>query len=144
MAKNPICTIDSEGTESWTLDGMMHRVDGPAFIRPDLGYVQWNKNGVIHRNDGPAVTYPGGERWYKHGKLHRLGGPAVTKPDGSKIWYIKDLMHRTDGPAIMHGDGRIEWYLNGRRITSAARFKLRTQFSDEYIAMLILQFGPIK
>ena len=143
-SKKPICTIDADGTESWTLNGYMHREDGPAFIRPDVGYTQWNKNGAIHRLDGPAVMYPGGERWYKHGKLHRLGGPAVTKPDGTKIWYVKDLMHRTDGPALMRGDGSVEWYLHGKRITAASRFQHRTHFSDEYIAMLVLTFGKIQ
>ena len=52
------------------------------------GQVDWTINGVLHREDGPALSYPDGScRWYLNGKLHRSGGPAV---DGAmhKFWYI--------------------------------------------------------
>lgn len=143
VKKKSICTVDADGTESWTCDGFMHREDGPAFIRPD-GYRQWNVNGLIHRNHGPAVEYPGGERWVNHGRLHRLGGPAITMPDGTKKWYIKDKLHRTDGPAVMHGDGRVDWFLHGQQVLSDRAFQRLTSCSDEYLAMLVLKYGAIR
>jgi hypothetical protein len=50
----------------------------------------WLVNGLPHRLDGPAVELVSGEQnWYKEEKLHRLDGPAVIYPDGSKEFWIE-------------------------------------------------------
>lgn len=54
-----------------------------------FGHTQYTVNGHLHREDGPAVVNSdGGEAWYRNGKLHREGGPAVTWPEGDKEWWI--------------------------------------------------------
>jgi hypothetical protein len=45
----------------------LHRVGGPAFIKPD-----------------------GTKHWYQHGKLHRDDGPAVEIPNGICQWWLNN------------------------------------------------------
>ena len=62
------CTIDSNGTKSWYL------------------------NGKYHRTDGPAVEYANGYKaWYLNGNRHRIDGPAIEYVNGYKSWYINDV-----------------------------------------------------
>jgi hypothetical protein len=51
--------------ETYTANGVPHRIDGPA----ELHYY---KDGVIES-----------KRWYKEGSIHREDGPA-------RIWYYRD------------------------------------------------------
>lgn len=55
---------DGYGIQIHTLNGVLHREDGPAVISPM--HQEWYINGVLHREDGPArcfITHPaGGER----------------------------------------------------------------------------------
>ena len=62
------CRVDSFGVVAYyNTHGILHRVHGPAFTRPD-GYCSWWHNGQRHRIDGPAVEYPdGGRAWYING-----------------------------------------------------------------------------
>ena len=49
----------------------------------------WSLNGYLHRTDGPAIEYTDGTKcWYLNGTLHRSDGPAVEDADGSKSWHI--------------------------------------------------------
>jgi len=60
-------TVDSDGTESWTLDG----------------------GRVFHRENGPAYSHPGGHKaWWIQGKRHRVDGPAIEYADGTKEWHL--------------------------------------------------------
>ena len=53
----------------------------------------WYLNGVFHRLDGPAyVSFNGSKEWWVNGKLHRLDGPAGEYSDGDKQWYIDGKM----------------------------------------------------
>ncbi len=57
----------TNGSEFWYNNGIIHRDDGPAVIRPD-GHQAWYQNGKRHREDGPAVTYSNGyQEWYFNG-----------------------------------------------------------------------------
>jgi hypothetical protein len=48
-------------------------------------------NGKIHRDDGPAAEFHNGSKvWFINGKKHREDGPAVERSDGYKTWYIND------------------------------------------------------
>ena len=49
--------------ESWSVDGKLHREDGPALI-------EYYENGTIEK-----------EEWYINGECHRLDGPAVVNYD---------------------------------------------------------------
>ena len=62
------CTIDYLGTKRWYLNGLQHRVDGPA-VEHVNGDKYWYLNGLQYRIDGPAVEYVNGtKQWYLNGK----------------------------------------------------------------------------
>jgi hypothetical protein len=65
-------------------------------------HIKWTLNGKLHRTDGPAIIYANGtQRWYIDGKLHRTDGPAAIHADVLQEWYIDGKRHRTDGPAVI-------------------------------------------
>lgn len=98
----------------WTLNGKLHREDGPAVIWPD-GAKYWFLNGMRHREDGPAVEYAhGAKEWWVNGELHREGGPARIWTNGDKEWFLNGKLHREGGPAIEWASGTKHWYLNGQ------------------------------
>lgn len=101
-------SIELKYTETWKLDGKIHRSDGPAFIEyyPDgnLKREDWKIHGDFCRSDGPAYI-----QYYSNGQ--------------AKIqeWIFNNLAHRSDGPAYIHyhEDGIIKhfrWYKDGRDI----------------------------
>ena len=95
--------------------GRLHRVDGPAIIRPD-GHEAWHLDGDLHRVDGPAIVRAdGGQEWWLFGKQRREDGPAVIYPTGFEAWLLHGQNHRTNGPAITWPDGRLEWWENDVR-----------------------------
>ncbi|MDV7396463.1 hypothetical protein RZS08_34025, partial [Arthrospira platensis SPKY1] len=56
----------------------------------------WWVNGKLHREDGPAIEYAdGGKVWYKNNKLHRHDGPAVEYASGNKQWFVNDMRCRS-------------------------------------------------
>ena len=58
----------------------------------DKGTIRWTMNGNLHREDGPATEYSSGKKqWYLNGKLHREDGPAIEWKDGAKCWYLDGL-----------------------------------------------------
>ena len=86
----------------------------------------------------------GTQKWFDHwNRLHRRDGPAVILADGTEHWMIHGKHHRTDGPAIIYPDGRTRWFINDIRIESKNRFRLRTNISNEDLAILILKYGDI-
>ena len=93
MPEQPTMTIDEYGDKVWTLNGKIHREDGPAIERSD-GSKEWCLNGDLHCEDGPAIEYP----------------------NGSKFWYLNGLLHREDGPAIEWAVGTKEWWVNGKQV----------------------------
>jgi len=65
----PVCQIGEDGTKRWTLNNLLHRLDGPAIEYTD-GDKYWYFHGQFHREDGPAVEYNNGNKsWYYHGEL---------------------------------------------------------------------------
>jgi hypothetical protein len=77
---------------------------------------RWTLNGKLHRLDGPAIERADGARaWYINGKRHRISGPAVIGHNGYEMWCQNEIIHRsvTDGPAIVRPDGTREWAENG-------------------------------
>jgi len=114
---------EADGTQSWTVDGKLHRIDGPAFIWTD-----------------------GSEEWYQHGELHRTDGPAVEWADGEKEWWKYGTRHRLDGPAAIHSDGTKLWFINGIDITKDVKTWLKTNnitypFTQEEQTQFILTFA---
>jgi hypothetical protein len=55
----------------------------------DDGSKFWSLNGKLHREDGPAIEWADGSKfWFLNGKYHREDGPAVEWVNGSKFWYL--------------------------------------------------------
>ena len=51
--------------------------------------IEYTLNGQLHRVDGPAIEYISGTKvWYLNGQLHREDGPAIECADGYKKWWI--------------------------------------------------------
>ena len=85
------CRVDRVGTlRYYNAQGQLHRVHGPAVVRPNGGS-EWWQNGRRHRLNAPAVIHADGYRaWYQNGQRHRADGPAAEWANGSKLWYIND------------------------------------------------------
>ena len=81
--------LKTKGQTIYRMGGMLHRLDGPAFIAKD-----------------------GTEYWYKNDKLHRIGGPAIIRNDKVEYW-INYKRHRLDGPAVEYNNGFKEYWING-------------------------------
>jgi hypothetical protein len=134
----PPLHVDAEGNQFWgipngqpihiELDSIgflectgitLHRVHGPAFIRPVGGGEEWWLNGQRHREGCPAVTCPGDdgyEWWMQNGLLHREDGPAlIDNGSGIQEWHLRGQLHRVDGPAHISRHGYSVWYQYGRR-----------------------------
>jgi hypothetical protein len=60
-----ICTIDLIGTKRWSLNGLLHREDGPT--------IEW---------------HDGGKEWYINNQRHREDGPAIEWANGKKYWWL--------------------------------------------------------
>lgn len=106
------------GSKEWLVNGILHRLDGPARVNSE-GVEYWFKDNNLHRVDGPAIqwsekTY----QWYFEGNLHRIGGPAIENEDGERQWWVNGNLHREDGPAMEESSGLTEWYLHGEHIYS--------------------------
>ena len=79
------------------------------------GTIEYTLNGQLHRTDGPAIEYANGDKyWYINGQRHRDNGPAVEYAHGTKCWYINGKCHRENGPAIEFANGYKSWYINGK------------------------------
>ena len=102
LLTEPTLTINEHGTHDWRLNGVHHRLDGPARIwsKPYNGE-EWIVNGRYHRVGGPArIFQESGQYWYVNGELHRVDGPAWLPPEHgwwkeSRRWYVHDH-HITD------------------------------------------------
>jgi hypothetical protein len=55
--------VFDNGNRCWTLNGKLHREDGPACEYAD-GTCIWWLNDKLHREDGPAIEFAGGRRWW--------------------------------------------------------------------------------
>ena len=97
------CEVSSNGTKRWTLDGQLHRLDGPA------------------------VEYPNGDKyWFYHGQFHRESNPAIECANGHKAWYLYGQRHREDGPAIEYYNGTKVWYYHGKYIDCSSQEEFKT------------------
>ena len=79
-----------------------------------------NSSGQLHRVHGPAVVRPDGHRaWYQNGQRHRLNGPAIEWTGVGCAWFQNGQRHRIEGPAVEYEDGFCEWWLDGKELTEA-------------------------
>jgi hypothetical protein len=62
--------ISESGTKRWYLNGLPHRIYGPA-IEYASGCKQWYVNGHRHRTDGPAVEFTDGfDTYWLNGQVY--------------------------------------------------------------------------
>ena len=126
------CTIDSDGTKEWHLNGRLHRIDGPAREWAD-GTKEWYINGKYHREDGPSVECANGDKtWYINGKCHRTDGPAIEYANGTREWCLNDKLHKIDGPAIECANGTKFWWIEGKELTEEEFNNRSTCTVDSY------------
>jgi hypothetical protein len=94
----------------------------------EYGDQEWYVNGMLHRIDGPAVIKPNGSQyWWVDGKRHRTDGPAIIEAEGLQIWMVNYQFHRTDGPAVIHPNGSQEWWIKDLNITDEVTRWMRKQ-----------------
>lgn len=124
----------------------MHYQNGDPFtgiaVCPD-GSDSYLLDGKLHRLDGPALSFKDGyQAWYKHGIRHRIGGPALIDP-GMKMetWYEEGKEHRRDGPAIIYENGDVEWWLYGAQHSLEAWAEILNIYGTDEFTMLKLEYG---
>lgn len=82
--------IDSfNGDSEWYIDGVIHRIGGPAYSSLDERYHEWYENGDLHRLDGPAVTFAddSGEWWHRGKQID-----CTSQQEFEKILKLKAFM----------------------------------------------------
>ena len=108
----------------------------------EFGDIEYTLNGVLHRTDGPALEWANGyKEWYVNGERHRTDGPAIEYADGTKAWYINGFLHRTDGPATEWPNGTKAWWINNECITMGNYQDFMKQYSDlinQFLAYWVL------
>jgi len=59
---------------------------------PDrVQYTLETLDGKLHREDGPALEYFGGSKyWFLNNRRHRENGPAVEHSNGDKQYWLND------------------------------------------------------
>ena len=99
---------------SYTTDNHIQKYD--YSIADEFGNRKWLLNGLLHRIDGPAIDCKGGKKeWWLNGLRHRTDGPAMKWSSGKQEWWFNGVLHRENGPAITYEDGSTEWWLNGKQ-----------------------------
>ena len=64
-------------------------MQGNVLVSDFFGSKYWTLNGLLHREDGPALENANGAKfWYLNGLRHRENGPAVELEDGYRAWYL--------------------------------------------------------
>ena len=131
--QEPVMTVvdnDELGyRKEWRLNGVLHRVDGPAIERPFKNTKEWYQNGELHRVDGPAMEYIDDDCgftkvWFQNDKLHRVGGPSVERSKGFDEWHQNGRHHRLDGPAVDFKDGTGIYYIHGKKYRDKKEYNI--------------------
>lgn len=99
---------------SYTTDNHIQKYD--YSIADEFGNRKWLLNGLLHRIDGPAIDCKGGKKeWWLNGLRHRTDGPAMKWSSGKQEWWFNGVLHRENGPAITYEDGSTEWWIDGKQ-----------------------------
>ena len=142
---------DFPDAEEYRVNGVLHRLDGPAVIWSN-GMQEWWQNGMRHRTDGPAIIFASGEeQWYQNDKRHRIDGPAIKYID-SEAWYKNDKLHRLDGPAVYRINnikGTQKYFINGKEMNGVEhaayiRNKLKRKNNKMLLEMMKTTFLTLK
>ena len=115
----PHSRSESEAALDW-VPGTPHPTGGYDNVRlSDSGHTRYTLNGELHRLDGPALEWANGDaEWWADGQPHRLGAPAIEFA-AARIWLVRGKRHRLDGPAIERRDGTKKWFIDDVELTEA-------------------------
>lgn len=133
MSHQPVMKEHHNGYRTWTLNGQLHREDGPAVEWAD-GTRQWwidgqelteeefisRTQGNTSKDDQPVMKeYTDGTRMWclPDGRPHREDGPAVERASGTRMWFLNGQQHREDGPAVEFASGTREWWVFDQELT---------------------------
>ncbi len=114
----------------WTLNGVLHRADGPAIISRK-GRMEYRVHGKLHRTDGPALIRPPRKEKYFYQLdryLHASTDPKYQS-DRDLEYYYDGKLHRADGPAVIKTHGLVKYYIHGEAVMPAAHNFWRAQFN---------------
>ena len=79
--------------EYWYINGLYHRVDGPAYISyyesGEVAQEYWYLNGISHRVDGPAYRL-----YYESGKIEEEEWYLNGKESNHKEWLIANNLYK--------------------------------------------------
>ena len=115
----PHARSESEAVLDW-VPGTPHPTGGYDRVEKLSARTEYTLNGKLHRLDGPALEWADGSKvWFVNDRRHRLDGPAIERADGEKEWRVKGKHHRLDGPAIEWPDGTKRWFIDGVELTEA-------------------------
>ena len=143
MGKEPTYSRNGD-EERWMLKDRLHRLDGPALIRPD--YQEYRRKGRKHRANGPAIIVGDGTHYeyWKSGKRHRTDGPALFYPDLEE-WWKNGKLHREGGKPAVIDNRKISginhlpvkiWYFHGKLHNREGPSMVYTTNADSSIAPL--------
>lgn len=95
--------VRGEAWESWYINGIRHRDDGPAVIRPT--HQVWYRNGVPHRLDGPAWDDPTSPEWFVNGHQVTAASDCADLAELYEAGRLRELelvlrLWRPDGPPV--------------------------------------------
>jgi hypothetical protein len=67
----------------------VHAEGGYTDVEIVNGVTKYTLDGDLHREDGPAlISAQGDENWYLNGLRHRVGGPAIVTRNGAQFYYV--------------------------------------------------------
>jgi hypothetical protein len=69
---------------------------GEVFTIWPEGGNAWYLNGMLHRVAGPALETSIVKQWFQYGKLHRADGPAREYFNDQKEWYLNGIEYATE------------------------------------------------
>jgi len=96
------------------------------------GTKSWTLNGKLHREDGPAIIYKKGTKCLYHFDEH-----TIESSDGYRCWYFNGKRHRIDGPAMESSSGDEYWFLNGKEVNKEDVIINAILTEKEYIEFIL-------
>lgn len=111
----------------WMLNGMLHRIDGPA-VEQSNGARSWWRNGKLHRDDDqpavePAHTIePSNDGYIVLRNMpaivtaNEIIGNNIVRVDDRREWWFNGERHRDNGlPAFERANGNRQWWVHGKQ-----------------------------
>lgn len=107
---------------NYWLNGKCHFLSGRRSLGDQkCGFKAWYLNGVVHRVGGPAIEYDNGSFEYTiNNRHHRENEVCLQDVKNNCLYYcLNGNFHREDGPAIMYlnKDKEDMFYIKGKKVS---------------------------